>query len=201
MKKTFLILITLLLAALTVSIHSNVRLYNYINTYADTLIVRDTTPYLLPVPVPVPYDSLVLKYKYISIPINPDIQTDSTDIQVVESDTNSIKITIPITQHRYEGKDYTAWISGYEATLDSLWVFSNITTITKPSVNVSKWKIDAYTGVLLVDKHIKPYVNIGISTYTKNRKYEISVAAGILAEGNAIFPCWNLSVKKNLFRW
>lgn len=197
MKKTLVILIMLLTAALVFSIHRNMRLSNYSNTYTDTITVKDTIPYL----VPEPYDSVVIKYQYISIPANPDTPTDSADIQIIESDSDSIKITIPITQHRYEGKDYMAWISGYEAKLDSIWVFASTTTITKPSVNTAKLKIDAYTGFMLADRHITPYINIGIFTYTKNRKYEIGIAAGIQVEGNTISPCWNFSVRKNLFSW
>ena len=62
-----------------------------------------------------------------------DGQGDTADVQNVGkigvSDT--VWATVPRTQKRYEDSTYTAWVSGYEARLDSIEVYRKTTYITK----------------------------------------------------------------------
>lgn len=58
---------------------------------------------------------------------------DTADVQnmgkIGVSDT--VWATVPRTQKRYEDSTYTAWVSGYEARLDSIEVYRKTTYITK----------------------------------------------------------------------
>ena len=62
-----------------------------------------------------------------------DGQGDTADGQnmgkIGVSDT--VWATVPRTQKRYEDSTYTAWVSGYEARLDSIEVYRKTTYITK----------------------------------------------------------------------
>lgn len=44
---------------------------------------------------------------------------------------DSAEVIIPITQKKYEGKEYTAWVSGYEARLDSINILRRADIVTK----------------------------------------------------------------------
>lgn len=43
---------------------------------------------------------------------------------------DSADVIIPITQKKYEGKEYTAWVSGYEARLDSINILRRTDIVT-----------------------------------------------------------------------
>lgn len=45
--------------------------------------------------------------------------------------SDTVWATVPRTQKRYEDSTYTAWVSGYEARLDSIEVYRKTTYITK----------------------------------------------------------------------
>lgn len=45
--------------------------------------------------------------------------------------SDSAEVIIPITQKKYEGKEYTAWVSGYEARLDSINILRRTAIVTK----------------------------------------------------------------------
>lgn len=59
-----------------------------------------------------------------------------------------VAVEIPITQKEYEGAEYHAWVSGYEPSLDSIFVFPrrDVVTIaslpTSPSVGESECSPD-----------------------------------------------------------
>lgn len=165
MKKLPWILVAVLSVALMFSVNKNVQLTNYSNVYTDTLTVRDTIPY----PVPVPRDSVVLRYKYVTIPTPPspdstNIENKQQDIQIVESSPDSTTLSIPITQRKYETKDFTAWVSGYNPQLDSCWVYPKTTTVTKiQKVNTGRWGLGVQVGMGVCGKQVSPYIGIGVS--------------------------------------
>ena len=71
---------------------------------------------------PVARDSVLVRYVTRKLPVKHDtvhsICTDSADIE------------IPITQKQYSDSIYTAWVSGYEPSLDSIRVYSRKEVIT-----------------------------------------------------------------------
>ena len=77
---------------------------------------------------------------------------------------DSAEVIIPITQKKYEGKEYTAWISGYEARLDS--------------INILR-RTDIVTKTLYVDKKRRRWgcvTGVGVGV---NRKGEVQPMLGV----------------------
>ena len=61
---------------------------------------------------------------------------------------DSAEVIIPITQKKYEGKEYTAWISGYEARLDSINILRRTDIVTKTLyVDKKRRRWECVTGV------------------------------------------------------
>lgn len=162
MKKSLpWIIVALLTIGLIFSIDRNVQFANYQNVYTDTITVRDTLKYYYAVP----RDSVVLQYKYITIPVvTKDTTSKTTDMEIVESTPDSVTVSVPISQHKYETESYTAWVSGYRAQLDSCWVYPKTTTITKiQSTKPKKWGLGVQLGVGACKTQLSPYIGIGIS--------------------------------------
>ena len=77
---------------------------------------------------------------------------------------DSAEVIIPITQKKYEGKEYTAWVSGYEARLDS--------------INILR-RTDIVTKTLYVDKKRRRWgcvTGVGVGV---NRKGEVQPMLGV----------------------
>ena len=61
---------------------------------------------------------------------------------------DSAEVIIPITQKKYEGKEYTAWVSGYEARLDSINILRRTDIVTKTLyVDKKRRRWECVTGV------------------------------------------------------
>lgn len=78
--------------------------------------------------------------------------------------SDSAEVIIPITQKKYEGKEYTAWVSGYEARLDS--------------INILR-RTDIVTKTLYVDKKRRRWgcvTGVGVGV---NRKGELQPMLGV----------------------
>ena len=79
---------------------------------------------------------------------------------------DSAAVEIPITQKRYEGDDYRAYVSGYEPRLDSIFVFPKTTVIHERSYKPpNKWHIGITGGYGygFKSKQAGPYIGIGIT--------------------------------------
>lgn len=82
---------------------------------------------------------------------------------------DSADVVVPITQNVYEDSTYTAYVSGYRASLDSL-IFRmprEVTTITNTHYQKPKrWSIGIQVGYGMTLKgtpQFAPYVGIGVS--------------------------------------
>lgn len=80
---------------------------------------------------------------------------------------DSIEVPVPIVQKRYEDSLYTAWVSGFEPTLDSIRLhLSEVqTTITKTIVKKSSLVtvgIQAGGGYGIFNKKPDVYVGLGV---------------------------------------
>lgn len=86
--------------------------------------------------------------------------------QELSDERDSMAVEIPITQKRYEGDDYRAWVSGYEPSLDSIYVFPKTTVIHERSYKPpNKWHIGITGGYGygFKSKQAEPYIGIGIT--------------------------------------
>ncbi len=121
--------------------------------------VYDTTYYSLPVT----HDSVVVRYKdkYVTV---SKLVVDSVTVR----SGDSIPVTIPITQKTYRDSLYEAWISGYEAKLDSINVFNRTITNTVYQTNTvyktKRWGlgVQAGYGYGIGKQGFSPYIGVGI---------------------------------------
>lgn len=75
---------------------------------------------------------------------------------------DSIEVELPITQTVYRGDDYEAWVSGYQARLDSIRVAKRRETIiVRPKTN--RWHIGPCVGLGVSAAGVQPFVGISIS--------------------------------------
>lgn len=80
-----------------------------------------------------------------------------------DSDTNAV-VEIPISQKEYsDDSTYTAWVSGYKASLDSINVYNRTITKTIRIKNNDRWSLGVGTGIGYDGKRIRPYVGIGVT--------------------------------------
>lgn len=117
------------------------------------MTVVDTVTYTLPVA----RDSVVVRFVTKKLPIVHDtvhpICIDSSDIN------------IPITQKQYCDSTYTAWVSGYEPSLDSIRVYArkDVVTINKIIKEPpNRFVVSFNVGYGLTQNGLQPYIGIGV---------------------------------------
>lgn len=112
---------------------------------------------------PVAKDSIVLRYQTVRLALAPETltvpQTDT--LRAVQTLHDSVQVTIPITQRTYGDSTYTAWVSGYDARLDSIHVRQQTVTLREPAAD-RRWSIGVNAGLAVTPKGVQPYVGIGI---------------------------------------
>jgi opacity protein-like surface antigen len=138
-------------------------------TQIDTVVYVDTVKY----DVPQLRDSIVLCYRTVRLPLTttsvsnaPEhIPKDSLIIDGAVSNKDSVDVEIPITQREYRDSTYRAWVSGYDAKLDSIEVYNShsIVTIEKYVPRTRHWGVGISAGYGYTPKGAQPYIGIGIS--------------------------------------
>lgn len=121
----------------------------------DTIFLYDTIVKRVPVPVEMkPIKTMNVRLKLLgSIASDTTAKLDSVD---------SVTVELPITQKVYEDSTYKAYVSGYEANLDSIYLYQPtryITITTEPKR--SKWSWGLQGGIGITPKGIQPYLGIG----------------------------------------
>lgn len=121
-----------------------------------TVVVYDTIPYYKPVLK----DSVIKRYVTVKLPVaEPQDSVIERQDSIVTQD--SVKVQIPISQKIYQDSLYKAYISGYRAELDSIFIYNQETTITikqKPK----RWHIGVGAGYGMTLKGLQPYVGVTI---------------------------------------
>ena len=181
-RKLEISLAVLALTGFVISCYGLFCMYNVsrVASYCDTTTYFDTIPYYQPVPK----DSMVIKYVTRTLPVKnrDNSTTNKSDTFLAEKyaqnngenipplyasvDSDSAAVAIPITQKRYEGDDYLAYVSGYEPNLDSIFVFPKTTVIRERSEKPpNKWHIGITGGYGygFKSKQAEPYIGIGIT--------------------------------------
>jgi hypothetical protein len=151
----------------------------------DTVTLHDTVPEYLPAPK----DSVRTKYVTRWLPRDTSSRVDhlivANNNNMVEhfADTSKmIPVEVPITSKHYGSKEYDAWVSGFEPSLDSIKVYQRTEYITE-RVTVSKppnkWELDLVGGInyKVQEKKYTPYAG-GELLYKPNR-FQFGIRGGI----------------------
>lgn len=89
----------------------------------------------------------------------------STETTTDEADkankADSADVELPITQKVYEDSTYRAWVSGYDARLDSIMVYRPIHYVTVVKEPASRFSWGLQMGVGMTPKGLQPYIGIG----------------------------------------
>lgn len=126
-------------------------------------IVYDTIPVFIDMPIP--RDSMVIRYATVTVPVYDTIKIHHAG--TLSSD--SISVTLPITQKVYKDSTYEAWVSGYMPALDSIRVFQPVTTITNTITQTEvryktkRWGLGVQVGVGFMPSKIEPYIGLGVT--------------------------------------
>ena len=122
--------------------------YN-VSTVTDTIIERET---ITAIPDTV-YRTVALGEKTVKVVIHDTL-----------CKTDTVTISLPFVQKQYKDSSYSAWISGYEPSLDSIRVFPKTTIIRESKVVRQKdrrWGVFGGVGIGVSDR-ITPCVGVGI---------------------------------------
>ena len=122
--------------------------YN-VRTVTDTIIERET---ITAIPDTV-YRTVALGEKTVKVVVHDTL-----------CKTDTVTISLPFVQKQYKDSSYSAWISGYEPSLDSIRVFPKTTIIRESKVVRQKdrrWGVFGGVGIGVSDR-ITPFVGVGI---------------------------------------
>lgn len=77
---------------------------------------------------------------------------------------DTLHVALPVTQKVYEDSTYRAYVSGFDAKLDSIKIYqpTRYITITNTSPP-NRWSWGLQGGVGITPKGIQPYIGIGIN--------------------------------------
>lgn len=147
---TIIALLALFVAGLSLLLHDRTT-----QPYAtaDTIIVRDTIREVQPICT----ESLVVRTERVRVPYAVH-HTDTLHVTT----TDTIEVALPITQKIYRDTAYTAYVSGYRPSLDSIYIYKEQTTITKTAPkSLRRWGIGLQGGYGITPKGMQPYIGFG----------------------------------------
>ena len=185
------IALCLFLALFVASLLLNVHHYTggTAEPYRDT--IKTTFVDTIPFYKPVPKDSTVIKFVTVRVPAADDKEDNFPNKSVTELPENvqkfpesgknlqdsvqnfgktvpdSVNVVLPITQKVYDDANYTAYVSGYNPSLDSL-IFRmprEVVTIKEYS-KPKRWSVGVQVGYGVTLKgtpQFAPYVGVGVS--------------------------------------
>lgn len=110
----------------------------------DTVIIVDTLRDTVPVPV---RETVT---KYIQVPAD-------TIVKYIKGDT----VFLPVIQKEYSTPDYHAWVSGYNAALDSIDVFPKTVYVTQ-KIPARRWGLGVSAGYGAGRSGLSPYIGVGV---------------------------------------
>lgn len=172
MKKTIPYIVTILITALVtiLIIKGTVRCTQQSghNIQLDTVVYHDTIPYYKPVALSVKDNGktqVSVSVRDLKEALNtlPPIRADTHDtaMAIRGEQPDSIIIDMPSKQSIYKSDEYTAYVSGVNSRLDSIFVYPKheIVTISKPP---NHWHIGITGGIGAANKVMSPFIGVGL---------------------------------------
>lgn len=106
-------------------------------------------------------DSAIVRYVFVPIVKSDSVTHDTTLVYLAPTKDS---IVVPITQKVYTDSNYTAYVSGYRPTLDSLRITTQeriVTTTITP--RRKRWGAGVTAGYAYTPRGFQPYIGIGIN--------------------------------------
>ncbi len=99
------------------------------------------------------------------LPVAP---MDSSELQKLTDYTDSVTVLDKVESSMYEGDSYRAWVSGIDASLDSIVVFGRRDSVFVPFTPLYKqtpkrWHIGPYVGLGWTHEGIRPSIGVCVS--------------------------------------
>ena len=165
MRKFICVFVLWVLTIIMTSLICSQCLFVESSNKCDTVYVENT------IIMPSVKDSIVTKTITRYLPISK-INTDTTYVYLTGTLRDSIMVDVPISRKVYDGDEYHAVISGFEASLDTISIKSKTITNTIYQT-LPKWGIGVSAGYGLSQNGLSPYVGIGLTynlwTWKKKR--------------------------------
>ena len=128
----------------------------------DTVRLVDTLRYVSPAPT---RDTIIryVRVRLPSTPPAPDNPGNSAEYaEKAAADTDTAAVIIPITSRTYSTPEFTATVSGYQPSLDSIAIHAPRTIITNnpPAAKSKPWGIGIAAGIGTGRGGITPFIGI-----------------------------------------
>ena len=146
----------------------------------DTVTLHDTVPEYLPSPK----DSARIKYVTRWLPaVHDTVYSDNYAQSFVEIMHDTVAVQIPITSKHYGGKNYDAYVSGFEPSLDSIFVYNETQIITETITRMkppNKWSLSVNAGVDYgtTSQFWQPYAS-GELTLNNHKRLQLGIEGGV----------------------
>lgn len=167
------VIMIIMLAAVTVMRRCKRNAGAAVETHTEVITVYDTVR----VAFPAATDSVVIRYVTRRLPVvrdtsglDPDIDcvVDTIYLDSIErAERDSADVVVPLVQKRYVGDLYTAYVSGYEARLDSIHFARERTTVIRTQTVVKRkhwgYSVGIQAGYGITAHGFSPYAGVGFT--------------------------------------
>ena len=146
----------------------------------DTVTLHDTVPEYLPAPK----DSARIKYVTRWLPAKHDtVYSENYAQSFAEIMHDTVAVQVPITSKHYGGKNYDAYVSGFEPSLDSIFVYNETQLITETITRMkppNKWSLSVNAGVDYgtTSQFWQPYAS-GELTINNDKRLQLGIEGGV----------------------
>lgn len=147
----------------------------------DTVVVFRT----LPDYNPTAKDSAQIKLvtRWLPKAVHDTIFAGNYAQKTVEIMHDTVCVEVPITSKHYGSETYDAWVSGFEPSLDSIFVYQKTEYITKTvtlSKPPNKWELDVVGGVDygITSKQWLPFAG-GELTLNNHKRLKMGIEGGV----------------------
>ena len=126
----------------------------------STEVVTDTIFKVVKVDRPIVRESTIVRYEIVQLPIANDT------ICVSDTIKDSVFVQVPIEQKVYSDSTYTAWVSGYRPSLDSISITHQEVSFHNRLVNNNGSKrlyLGIQVGYGITPRGMQPYLGFGVS--------------------------------------
>ena len=165
----------------------------------DTVILHDTVPDI----APEPKDSVRTKWVTRWLPAKHDTIDHFVEVGKMMHDT--VAVEVPITSKHYSGKNYDAYVSGFETNLDSIFIYNETQLITETITRMkppNKLSLTVNAGVDYgtTSKFWQPYAS-GELTINNDKRLQLGIEGGVKKNEvtNDFEPFAGAKVKIKLF--